>query len=131
MPIVIFILHWQEWRSGNDICEQRSSKGPAICHCLQHDAAAASGLARNGDTGTIAAERSNVLSHPLKGEVLVEQSGIDIAKSVDFITREEPKGSEPVLNDDADEAVMVDGRDIADILIALTASVTATMAGQS
>ena len=63
-------------------------------HRVQHDGSGASGLAGDGHPSPIPAKLSNVLLHPLEGEGLVKQTGIDDALAPDLCRREEPKSAQ-------------------------------------
>lgn len=91
-PIVVIVLRWKVWTSGNAILEQLGAESSTVRHVLQHDTAGACTLARDSHTSGIAVEEVDVLLDPLQSQVLVEDACVDCALAVDLIGGDEAEG---------------------------------------
>lgn len=92
-PIVVIVLHWKVWTSGNAILEQLGAESTTVRHVLQHDATGTCALARDGHAGGVAVEEVDVLLDPLQSEMLVEDACVDCAFAVDLIGGDETESS--------------------------------------
>lgn len=91
-PVVVIVLRWKVWTSGNAILEQLGAESTTVRHVLQHDATGTCALARDGHAGGIAVEEVDVLLDPLQSQVLVEDACVDRAFAVDLVGGDEAEG---------------------------------------
>jgi hypothetical protein len=105
--VVVAVLLWEPGTGGNDVVEKVLCLMAAVGHGLVQDRGGARALSCEGDSAGVTAEFGNIGLHPFKGEVLVDQAGIEHTGVLDVLTSEESKGTEAVLDDDRDETILV------------------------
>lgn len=85
---------------------------------MVHNGTGARRFPRDGHTGRVPAELSDVLLHPLEGEPLVEEAHVELAASRLHASRgQEPESPQPVLDLDGDERVVVGADPLAGVVL--------------